>query len=219
MRRFLGLLIGLLVRLWVQSFRVRLVVDPALDLALAPPLVLAFWHGQQVPLLSVRRRPTATLVSLSRDGELQSGVMHALGLEVVRGSGSRAGASGLRAMVSQLRAGRDAAFAADGSRGPLHRAKPGAARAATLAGALLVPVAGAARHRIVLARAWDRLELPLPFARVVVFVGAAVDARLALDAPGALESAIDAARQRATALLDAKSAAREARLDERPSLS
>jgi lysophospholipid acyltransferase (LPLAT)-like uncharacterized protein len=203
LRRFLGFLIGLLVRLWVRSWRVRLVVDPALDLGSEQPLVFAFWHGQQMPLLSVRRGPTAALVSLSLDGELQSGAMRALGLEVVRGSAAKAGASGLRAMVRALRAGRDAAFAADGSKGPLHRAKPGAARAAMLAGALLVPVAGAARRRIVFERVWDRFELPLPFTRVVVRVGAAVDPRLALDSPRSLECAIDEAREQAQALVDA----------------
>jgi hypothetical protein len=72
-----------------------------------------------------------------------------------------------------------------------------------LAGAVLVPLAGAARRRFVFARAWDRFELPLPFTRVVVLVGAAVDPRLALDTPSALERAIDEARQQAEALLNA----------------
>jgi lysophospholipid acyltransferase (LPLAT)-like uncharacterized protein len=202
LRRFLGFLIGLIVRLWVRSWRVRLVVDPALDLGTDQPLVFAFWHGQQMPLLAVRRRRTATLVSLSSDGELQTGAMHALGLEVVRGSAKRGGSSGLRAMVRVLRAGRDAAFAADGSRGPLYRAKPGAAKAAMLAGAMLVPLAGAARRRLVLERAWDRFELPLPFTRVVVFAGAPLEARLALEAPAALGRAIDGARQQAQTLVD-----------------
>jgi lysophospholipid acyltransferase (LPLAT)-like uncharacterized protein len=218
LRRFLGFLIGLLVRLWVRSWRVRLVVDPALDLRAERPLVFAFWHGQQMPLLAVRRRSTATLVSLSSDGELQSGVMRALGLWVVRGSAARGGSSGFRAIVRALRAGRDAAFAADGSRGPLHRAKPGAASAAMLAGAPLVPVAAAAKRRFVFERAWDRFELPLPFTRVTVFVGAALDARLALELPGALGSAIDGARQQAQALVTKPDSGR-ARLDERPSLS
>ena len=197
----------------------RLVVDPALDLASERPLVFAFWHGQQLPLLAVRRGPTATLVSLSPDGELQAGAMRALGLEVVRGSASRAGASGFRTVVRALRGGRDAAFAADGSRGPLHRAKPGAARAAILAEAQLVPVAGAAARRIVLERAWDRFELPLPFTRVVVCAGAAVDPRQALEAPSALERAIDRARQQARALLGARQPVEAPLLDERSSLS
>jgi lysophospholipid acyltransferase (LPLAT)-like uncharacterized protein len=218
-RQLIGFMIGWLVRLWVATWRVRMVVDPALDLTCPSPLVFAFWHGQQMPLLSVRRRSTAALVSLSRDGELQSGVMRGLQIEVIRGSASRAGAAGLKAMIRVLRAGRDAAFAADGSRGPLHRAKPGAASAAMLAGLSLVPVAGAARRRIVLARAWDRFELPLPFTRVVVYVGAPVDARSALQAPHLLERAIDAARSRAQELLDASVGSVKARLDEGPSLS
>ncbi len=189
------------MRLWVRTWSVRLVVDPRLDLLRREAIVFAFWHGQQLGLLSQRRRPTVTLVSWSRDGELQTGAMRALGLDVVRGSASRAGASGLRAMIRALRAGRDAAFAVDGSRGPLHRVKPGAARAAARAGALLVPLAVAARRRLVLARAWDRFEIPLPFTRVVVVAGAALEPARVAEAPKELGKAIEAARHRAEKLL------------------
>jgi lysophospholipid acyltransferase (LPLAT)-like uncharacterized protein len=118
-----------------------------------------------------RRRTTSALVSLSADGALQSGVLRALGLRVVRGSSSRRGASGLKAIVRRLRAGQDAAFAVDGPRGPRGEPKPGAQIAARLSRGLCVPVGCAAERTQVLAKAWDRFSIPLPFSRVVIWVG------------------------------------------------
>src|SRR5690606_34949492 len=110
----------------------------------AGPRVLAFWHGRQMPLLRARgARPTVAMVSLSKDGELSARVMQSLGLEVVRGSSSRGGARALRAVVAALRAGFDAVFAVDGPRGPFGLPKPGAAQAARLGRAAMVPVGSA----------------------------------------------------------------------------
>jgi hypothetical protein len=125
--------------------------------------------------------------------------MAALGIQVARGSSSRAGATGLRALLRRLRAGADGAFAADGPRGPLGRAKPGAALAAKRAGACLIPLASAAAQKLVLRRAWDHFEIPLPFTSVVIVAGSPVDAPRALREPALLERAIDACRQRAEA--------------------
>ncbi len=200
MRRFVGFLIGVVVRLWLATLRVRVAVDPALDLEDPSPLVLSFWHGQQQLLLAwKRRRPTLVMVSWSRDGELQTGLMRAIGLRVVRGSSSRGGARALRELVGRIDGQHDAAFAVDGPRGPLHEAKPGARRAARLAGARLVPLGAAASSVRVLGRTWDRFELPLPFSRAAVVLGAPLD-------PGssderALSLAIDAACERAQSLL------------------
>jgi lysophospholipid acyltransferase (LPLAT)-like uncharacterized protein len=98
-----------------------------------------------------------------------------------------------------LRGGADAAFAVDGPRGPNRRAKAGAARAAVRTGARLVPVGAAASSSWVLSRSWDRFEIPLPFARVSVHVGAPVDASCAGHRPGVLDQAIERATARALA--------------------
>ena len=198
MRKTLGILLGLLVRVWVATLRLRVVVDPALRLSEKTPIVLAFLHGQQLLIVGARRRrSTVTLISLSRDGELQAGAMRALGLGRVRGSSSRAGARGLRAIVRAIVAGADAAFAVDGPRGPLGRAKPGAALAAALSGARLVPVAAAGRRVVVLDRSWDRFEIPLPFSRVAICVGAMLDARAARRQPELVDRVLGELRQKA----------------------
>jgi lysophospholipid acyltransferase (LPLAT)-like uncharacterized protein len=198
-RTVLGVLIGVLVGAWVRTLRVRVEIHPG-SVAVAERRVLAFFHGQQMALLGARRfRRTTVLVSHSADGEIQAGVMKRLGLSVVRGSSSRGGAAGLRAVVRRLANGDDAAFAVDGPRGPLGVAKTGALVAARAARAALLPVASASRASWVLGRAWDRFEIPLPFSRVAVVVGAPVPTFGAdTDTLGA---AIHEARRRAQALL------------------
>ncbi|RYE95155.1 MAG: DUF374 domain-containing protein, partial [Myxococcales bacterium] len=161
-RAILGVAVGLVARLWVATLRVT-VLPPPVPLPDDHPWVLAFFHGQQFALLRwPRRRPTAVLVSLSRDGDIQARVMPQLGLVVRRGSSSRGGARGLAALLRLLRSGHDAAFAVDGPRGPWGAVHPGAADAAHHARGVLVPLACASSPRLVLGRAWDRFELPLP---------------------------------------------------------
>jgi len=166
----LGACLGLFVRLWAKTWRVRWVDAPPSE-----PVVYAFWHGQQMALVAARRgtRGTSltTLVSLSRDGELQTSVMHRLGLHVVRGSSSSGGARGLLGVIRAVRAGADAAFAVDGPRGPVYRVKRGALLVASRTGVRIVPLASAARWSWVLHRAWDHFEIPLPFTTVAIAVG------------------------------------------------
>lgn len=191
--------LGWLVRAWVGTFRVDWRLPPGLDWADRARWVIAFRHGEQMAIVGARHlrpRRRAILVSCSRDGALQSGVMKVLGMVVERGSSTRRAAAGLRAVVARLSAGLDAAFAVDGPRGPWGRAKPGAALAAAVGSARLVPVAGAAAPCVRLG-SWDRFEVPLPFARVAVVVGAPVDAELARRDPTVLERSLDAARREA----------------------
>ena len=212
-----GTLTGLAARLWISTLRLTLSVDPALEAVAHRPWVYAFWHGQQFALLRwARPRRTLAMVSLSRDGALQACALPRLGMDIVRGSTSRGGARALRAMVRGMRdAGADAAFAVDGPRGPLGSVAPGAVAVARAMGGVVVPVASAAAARWVLARAWDRYELPKPFTRVAVVVGPPLDP-MAAPEPRAIElrseavpardplqigPAIDAARQCAERLL------------------
>jgi lysophospholipid acyltransferase (LPLAT)-like uncharacterized protein len=199
-RRLLGFVLGLVARAWLASLRLTLLVDPSLTRPGAPPVVLAFWHGQQfVCIRWALLHPTAALVSLSPDGELLASAFAVLGVGVERGSSSRGGASGLKAMVRRLRRGFDAAFAVDGPRGPRgvvrsDRGSVGAALAAKLGHCRVVPMAAACAS-CWRARSWDVFELPWPFSRVSLVLGAPLDADLA--DPARLGAAIDAARAKA----------------------
>ncbi|GAC1352461.1 MAG: lysophospholipid acyltransferase family protein [Polyangiales bacterium] len=195
--RVFGWLLGWLVYLWVRSLRLS-VIDESGARESALPWVLVFFHGTQVPLLAWRRRRrTAVLVSWSRDGSLQSRVMERASMHVIRGSSSRGGARGLCAMVRALRSGGlDAAFAVDGPRGPYGAVHPGAAACARKVGGLLVPIGSASHPSHILRGAWDRMALPLPFARAVVVIG---EPLAAVAAPSEISEAITTVNLRAAA--------------------
>jgi lysophospholipid acyltransferase (LPLAT)-like uncharacterized protein len=177
-RVLLGLIAGLAARVLLATLRIEVSADPALDPADERPWVLVFWHGNQLPLLAwQRRRATAVLVSLSADGQIQTGAMKALGLVVERGSGSRGGVSGLLGIIRRLRRGHDAAFAVDGPRGPRFHVEPGAQVAAERSRAAIVPLGAGVAKKKVLGRTWCRYEIPYPFTRIAIHLGRPLDPR------------------------------------------
>jgi lysophospholipid acyltransferase (LPLAT)-like uncharacterized protein len=199
LRPLFGVLLAWLVRSWAATWRVRAIDHTRLlEPSARAPVVFAFWHGQQLGLVAPRRgRALATLVSWSNDGTLQASVMRSLGLHVVRGSSSRGASAGLRGMLRAVQRGVDVALAVDGPRGPKRVPKRGALMLVQKSGALLIPVASAARHRLVLRRAWDEFEIPLPFTSVVVVLGPPLEAASSRAAAGQLGQAIDRAREQA----------------------
>jgi lysophospholipid acyltransferase (LPLAT)-like uncharacterized protein len=195
----LGVVLGVVARLWLSTLRVHVEVAEELRVVGRRPWVLSFFHGTQWPLLAwKRRKATAVMVSLSRDGQMQARALGVLGMKVVRGSTSRAGARGLVALVRAMRRGLDTAFAVDGPRGPYGEAKPGALLAAERGGGVVVPMGGAAARASTLAHAWDRFHLAWPFSRVVVVLGAPLPEGATTAELGA---AIRAANARAKAIL------------------
>ncbi len=140
--------------------------------AIPGPTVFAFWHRS---LLACSHRfkdmDIAILISGSFDGELIARTVERLGFKVVRGSSSRGGAAGLRNMQSAYAAGHRCAFTADGPRGPVFVAKPGAAQLANSANEGAGTWVGsfyAIPERAWEMRSWDKFLIPKPFSRVVI---------------------------------------------------
>lgn len=132
------------------------------------PVVFVFWHGQLLPLVHVHRNEgIVVLVSEHADGEYIAQVIERHGFGTVRGSSTRGGSKGLRALVREARAGRDLALTPDGPQGPRGRFKPGALLAAQLTGLPVVPLAvgasGGWRFR-----SWDGFLVPKPFSTIRV---------------------------------------------------
>ncbi len=142
----------------------------------APAAVYAALHGDQIALAGTHAGGVAALASRSRDGGLAATVLAALGHRVRRGSSSAGGAAGLLGLRRDVRAGRSAVITVDGPRGPRGTASPGAGILARGTGRPLVPVIAACRPALRL-RTWDALQVPLPFARVLVLYGRPLDAR------------------------------------------
>ncbi len=133
------------------------------------PSIYVFWHRSLLACAHrFRHKQIAILISQSFDGELIARTVERLGFLAVRGSSSRAGASGLRNLARAYAAGHICAITADGPRGPAMVAKPGAAQ---LAGLVHVPRIGAFYALPLRAwqlRSWDRFLIPKPFSRVLL---------------------------------------------------
>ena len=169
--------------------------------------VVAFWHNRLVMMpLAYGGREMCILLSQSRDGEIAGRAVQRWGVRTVRGSASRGGARGFLALVRAFRGGADLALVPDGPRGPRGVAKPGVVHLARAVGAPVFPVSYAA-SRFRQLRSWDRLVVPLPFARVCFVVGAPVAVDRDAD-----EAALEAARATLEERLHAVTAAAEERV-------
>jgi len=131
-------------------------------------VLLAAWHGQQLPLVFyLRNLGISVLVSEHRDGEIIARVLHRLGYSTIRGSSTRGGARALAAMVRALRAGSVVTITPDGPRGPARTFAAGATVAAQRAGVPITTMFVTADRAWEL-NSWDRFMIPRPFARIVL---------------------------------------------------
>lgn len=169
-----------IIRLWWLTCRV-VRVDGAqhLDAALAgaPSLVPCYWHQHQLFcgkfLLDQRSRglKVGWLISPSVDGEIGALMVRRVGGYVIRGSSSHTGARALRDYYQALvRDGVSPVVTPDGPRGPRFKFKPGAILLAQMSGRPILPMAYAASRAWLIK--WDKFVIPVPFARIVIAIGA-----------------------------------------------
>jgi lysophospholipid acyltransferase (LPLAT)-like uncharacterized protein len=156
------------------------------------PVIVAFWH-ERLPMMPMlwttvfKIFPEAAqwqphvLVSRHRDGRFIGEIVARFRLVMIHGSTSRGGAAALRSLTRVLRGGSPVAITPDGPRGPRRVPAEGVAQLAAFAKVPVVPTAAAAtRHRLL--PSWDRMMLPLPFARGVLVCGPAITVEMADDA-------------------------------------
>jgi lysophospholipid acyltransferase (LPLAT)-like uncharacterized protein len=122
-----------------------------------------FWRGRGIVVMSSR----------SRDAEYTGRFIKRFGYGTARGSATRGGRRALSEMAACLLNGMDVGFTIDGPRGPAYMAKPGAITLARHTGQAILPFHVALRRYWELP-SWDRLQIPKPFTRAAVFVGAPV---------------------------------------------
>jgi lysophospholipid acyltransferase (LPLAT)-like uncharacterized protein len=135
------------------------------------PLVYAFWHNR-IPMATYfwRQRGIIVMSSQSFDSEYIARFIQRFGYGAAKGSSTRGAVAGLVQMIRAVRAGKSAAFTVDGPRGPRYEVKPGAVMLAAKSGAAILPFS-ISMDRCWRLRSWDQLEIPKPFARVVVVIG------------------------------------------------
>lgn len=125
------------------------------------------WHEMfLIACCDLRHYRPYIMISQSRDGERVTRVAEQVGWRVVRGSSSRGGARALLQMVRVLREPVLAGHLVDGPRGPRRSMTAGVVAMAQRSGAVLIPAMYATRRKW-RAPSWDRLQVPLPFSRIV----------------------------------------------------
>jgi len=204
----LGRLLGIVLALLYRTLRVRwAAADDVLGRhARGERFVFACWHEHLVLLPIVLRRVPEpfrprVLLSWHRDAEIGAQAARRFGVGAIRGSSTRGGVGALRGLLAAHRAGEDVVLIPDGPRGPRRSAKPGLVLVARSVDAPVVPVSfAAAPHRRL--RSWDRMAIPLPFARVAIRFGAPVAvARDATDSLARVQTAMEQARREAGLML------------------
>jgi lysophospholipid acyltransferase (LPLAT)-like uncharacterized protein len=170
--RLLARCIVFAVRALCATLRLRMDDEAEIDRLLENGGLLVTWHGRtMLPINHFRgRNRFFMLVSLSRDGDLQSEVMRANGYSVVRGSTGRRGVAATREVLAQLNLGGILAFTPDGPRGPSGTVQPGVVYFAQRSGKPIIPVGISASPRWLLG-SWDRFLVPKPFARACWIYG------------------------------------------------
>jgi lysophospholipid acyltransferase (LPLAT)-like uncharacterized protein len=169
--KLVSILAFVLVRLLGFTLRVRHVHREHIDDT--PRYILTFWHRQLLPLLGRGRwkRPITVMTSRSKDGQIISDVLALFGVQSARGSSTRGGSAALREILREAKAGKSIVFTPDGPRGPVGVVKEGVIFAAQASQLPIMPMAFAAK-KYKLLRSWDRMIIPMPFAKSVIVYGA-----------------------------------------------
>ena len=173
--------IGLSIISWLGYWFIRL-IGPTLRLSVSfeegaqqalddRPYIASFWHSCIIPSAYIFRDwGIRVITSASYDGEYIARIIHKFGFTAVRGSSSRNAVAALLGLRRALEEGWTVAFTLDGPRGPRHKVKPGPVALGRASGLALTTFHAAVDKGIVL-NSWDKMVIPLPFARVLVRVG------------------------------------------------
>ena len=161
-----AVVISLVVRLILLTLRIQR-LGPRFE----SPGIIAFWHGEQLPLLRIRPKSDCVApVSLSSDGDLQVKVLGRFGIKSIRGSSSRRSVGMTKGLLRALESDKTVLIAVDGPRGPRLKAKDGAAFIARLSGRPVWCVSVHASRAVRLRTAWDHFLIPFPFSLVTIRV-------------------------------------------------
>lgn len=133
--------------------------------------ILAGWHGRTfVAAQFFRGKGVWTIISKSKDGDMQNMIFRGFGFKTIRGSTGRGGVKAAIESIEVLKKGVMMAFTPDGPRGPSRVVQGGIMLMARKSGAWIVPV-GVSANRRWLAGTWDGYMVPKPFAKCVMVYG------------------------------------------------
>jgi lysophospholipid acyltransferase (LPLAT)-like uncharacterized protein len=160
------------IRLIGPTLRVSVSFEDGAQHALEDrPYIASFWHSCIIPSAYIFRDwGIRVMTSASYDGEYIARIIQKLGFTAIRGSSSRNAVAAQLGMHRALEEGWTVAFTLDGPRGPRHKVKPGPV-ALGRSSRIALTTFHAAVDKCIVLNSWDRMVIPLPFARVLVRVG------------------------------------------------
>ncbi|NOZ31927.1 MAG: DUF374 domain-containing protein [Alphaproteobacteria bacterium] len=174
-------LFGGLIRTTVASSKV--IFDPPearARLAGDGALIFVSWHGQGSPalkLLAPDPEKVALLTSPHRDGLIMASAARSLGLTIIEGAGATrkgnragGGAMALRKMIRMVNSGGSLMLTADIPPVRGRHVSDGVPMISRMTGRPIMPLAVSSSRRITL-KNWDRMQINLPFSRLVVAMG------------------------------------------------
>jgi lysophospholipid acyltransferase (LPLAT)-like uncharacterized protein len=131
--------------------------------------IMAHWHGDELVLLAlIHKYRIATIASTSKDGEMMNTIIRMKGVKTSRGSSTRGAVSALKGLLRLVKSGRNASFAVDGPKGPLHEVKAGVFELSRLMDAPIFWSGVSADRAWKFEKSWNKTYLPKPFAKVRV---------------------------------------------------
>ncbi len=178
MPRWLAWMLAGVMKLYAATIRVRITGHREVLEALAEhPVAFLLWHNRVLSAVCLVPRAILSrctvMISASRDGEYISTIVRSFGLESVRGSSSRKGGQALLGLLHALKEGRNPVLTLDGPRGPRYTVHPGALALGRIGAVPLVPISLNA-SRCWQLHSWDRMQIPCPFSRVEIVLGAPI---------------------------------------------
>ncbi len=125
--------------------------------------IFALWHAHQCGLYALEEREkTTVMISRSNDGEIIAQAGSAMGLNVVRGSQRRMGATAALELIDAIKNGNNGALTIDGPRGPNRIVKKGIVEIAKITGVPIVPMSWYSPSKFMLKlKTWDEFRFPL----------------------------------------------------------
>lgn len=152
----------------------RVYVDPNDIIKNNGGMVSVTWHNRLMffPALfpKAARKKTIAVISASRDGQYVADLVSFFGIQAVRGSSKKGGASALFGALANLKNGFNISFTPDGPRGPKYTMSKGPIILASQLQAPIVPLSiNASRYWQI--KSWDNFQIPKPFAKLTIVVG------------------------------------------------
>ena len=136
------------------------------------PNIIVFWHRKIFTVCNATRivKKKASMVSASKDGEILSEVLRREGNELIRGSSNKDNIKSLKEAMKYAKKKYGLGIAIDGPNGPIFEPKSGAIFIAQRTGMPIVPVSSYCSRKWIFKKMWDKLEIPMPFAKCVHYI-------------------------------------------------